>query len=88
LTHFLLSTYTTKQTKQRQYLEFPGWSSKESINTYISRVRDCLQDEQSKLALDKHLLQEAVEMLFQKFVGRYRPAIAAVVCQLEMTIKS
>ncbi|KAF9084082.1 hypothetical protein BGX27_003926, partial [Mortierella sp. AM989] len=61
-----------------EYLEFPGWSSKESINTYISRVRDCLQDEQSKLALDKHLSQEAVEMLFQKFVGRYRPAIAAV----------
>jgi hypothetical protein len=45
-----------------------------------------LHDEQSKLALDEYLSQEAVEMLFQKFVGRYRPAIAAV-CQLEMTTK-
>jgi len=43
---------------------------------------DCLQDEQSKLALDEHLSQEAVEMLFQNFVGRFRPAIAAMVCQL------
>ncbi|KAF9949957.1 hypothetical protein BGZ65_006950, partial [Modicella reniformis] len=65
-------------TFKHQYLEFPGWSSKESINTYISRVRDCLHDEQSKLALDEFLSQEAVEMLFQKFVGRYRPAINAI----------
>ncbi|KAG0329172.1 hypothetical protein BG000_000169 [Podila horticola] len=55
-----------------------SWTSKESINAYISRVRDCLQDEQSKLAMDEFLSQEAVEMLFQKFVGRYRPAIAAI----------
>ncbi|KAI8360926.1 hypothetical protein B0O80DRAFT_145835 [Mortierella sp. GBAus27b] len=61
-----------------EFLEFPGWISKESINTYISRVRDCLHDEQSKLALDEFLSQEAVEMLFQKFEGRFRPAIAAV----------
>ncbi|KAG0272298.1 hypothetical protein BGZ96_005390 [Linnemannia gamsii] len=61
-----------------EYLEFPGWTDKDSIETYISRVRDCLQDEQSKLALDGFLSQEAVEMLFQKFVGRYRPAIATI----------
>ncbi|KAI8355057.1 hypothetical protein B0O80DRAFT_52621 [Mortierella sp. GBAus27b] len=61
-----------------KYLEFPGWTSKESIIAYISRVRDCLHDEQSKLALDEYLSQEALEMLFQKFLGRYRPAIAAV----------
>ncbi|KAF9968233.1 hypothetical protein BGZ73_000206, partial [Actinomortierella ambigua] len=50
----------------------------ESINKYISRVRSCLEDDQSKLALDEHLSQEVVEMLFTKFVGRFRPAIAAV----------
>ncbi|KAG0026393.1 hypothetical protein BGZ81_006403 [Podila clonocystis] len=37
-----------------------------------------LQDEQSKLAMDEFLSQEAVEMLFQIFVGRYRPAIATI----------
>ncbi|KAG9319369.1 hypothetical protein KVV02_000942 [Mortierella alpina] len=60
------------------YLEFPGWTSKESINTYVSRVQECLQDEQSKQALNECLLQDAVDMLFDKFVGRYRPAIVAV----------
>ncbi|KAG9062119.1 hypothetical protein KI688_006845 [Linnemannia hyalina] len=35
------------------------------------------EDDQSKLALDEHLPQEAVDMLFNKFAGRFRPAIAA-----------
>ncbi|KAF9578497.1 hypothetical protein BGW38_005666, partial [Lunasporangiospora selenospora] len=61
-----------------EYLEFPGWAEKESIYTYISRVRNSLQNEQSKQAWDELLSQEAVDMLFQKFAGRYRPAIAAV----------
>jgi len=75
---FLLSTNTTKQTEQHQYLEFPGWTSKESINTYISRVRDCLHVEQSKMALDEFLSEEAVEMLFQKSVGRHCPAVNVI----------
>ncbi|KAF9536754.1 hypothetical protein EC957_009801 [Mortierella hygrophila] len=36
------------------------------------------EDEHSKQALNEYLSQEAVEMLFQKFEGRYRPAIAAI----------
>ncbi|KAG0060267.1 hypothetical protein BGZ89_012410 [Linnemannia elongata] len=50
----------------------------DSIKTYISRVRDCLQDDQSKQALGEFLSQEAVDMLHRKFVGRYRPAIACM----------
>ncbi|KAF9104706.1 hypothetical protein BGX30_009041, partial [Mortierella sp. GBA39] len=61
-----------------EYLEFPGWADKDSIKTYISRVRDCLQDDQSQLALDEHLPQMAVDTLFNKFAGRFRPAIAAI----------
>ncbi|KAF9916716.1 hypothetical protein FBU30_001179 [Linnemannia zychae] len=61
-----------------EYLEFPGWSDKDSVETYISRVRNCLPDDQSKQALDEFLSQEAVDMLVQKFVGRYRPAISAM----------
>ncbi|KAF9972814.1 hypothetical protein BGZ73_003998 [Actinomortierella ambigua] len=60
------------------YMEFPGWTSKESIKSYISRVQTCLSDEQSKLALLEHLPQDAIDMLFDKFVGRYRPAIACI----------
>ncbi|KAF9113508.1 hypothetical protein BGX30_006927, partial [Mortierella sp. GBA39] len=61
-----------------EYLEFPGWTNQESIKKYISRVRTCLQDDQSKRALDEHLPQGAVDMLLNKFSGRFRPAIAAI----------
>ncbi|KAG0315368.1 hypothetical protein BG000_005218, partial [Podila horticola] len=61
-----------------EYLEFPGWTNQESIKKYISRVRTCLQDDQSKRALDEHLPQGAVDMLLNKFSGRFRPAIAAM----------
>ena len=63
---------TTKTTTD---LEFPGWTDQDSIKTYISRVRDCLQDDQSKQALNEYLSQDALDMLYNKFVGRYRPAI-------------
>ncbi|KAF9974931.1 hypothetical protein BGZ75_000671 [Mortierella antarctica] len=61
-----------------EYLEFPGWTDQDSMKTYISRVRDCLQDEQSKQALNEYLSQDALDMLYDKFVGRYRPAIVAM----------
>ncbi|KAF9984705.1 hypothetical protein BGZ65_012828 [Modicella reniformis] len=61
-----------------EYLEFPGWACKDSIKSYISRVQMCLQDERSKLALDEQLPQDAVDMLFEKFAGRFRPAISAL----------
>ena len=66
-------------------MEFPGWTDHDSMVRYISRVRTCLEDDQSKLALDKHIPNEAIEMLFKKFKGRYRPAIAAIVSHLICT---
>jgi len=51
----------------------------------IARVRTCLEDDQSKLALDKHIPNEATEMLFKKFMGCYRSAIAAIVSPLIFT---
>ncbi|KAF9118991.1 hypothetical protein BGX30_004160 [Mortierella sp. GBA39] len=56
-----------------EHIEFPGWTDQDSITTYISRVRTCLQDDQSKLAVDEQIPKEAVEMLFKKFEGRLRP---------------
>ncbi|KAF9325121.1 hypothetical protein BG006_011376 [Podila minutissima] len=52
------------------WVQSSGSGLKDSSTTF--------EDDQSKLALDEHLPQDAVKMLFQKFVGRYRPAIAAV----------
>ncbi|KAF9960672.1 hypothetical protein BGZ70_008520, partial [Mortierella alpina] len=40
-------------------------------DVHISRVRDCLQDDQSKQALNEYLSQDALDMLYHKFVGRY-----------------
>ncbi|KAF9271297.1 hypothetical protein BGZ68_003861, partial [Mortierella alpina] len=73
-----ISTTNTTTAKTTTDLEFPGWTSKESINTYVSRVQECLQDQQSKQALNEYLSQDALDMLFDKFVGRYRPAIVAI----------
>ncbi|KAF9923555.1 hypothetical protein BGZ67_009766, partial [Mortierella alpina] len=60
------------------YLEFPGWTDQDSIKSYISRVRDCLKDEKSRQALNEYLSQDALAMLYDKFVGRYRPCIVAI----------
>ncbi|KAF9907382.1 hypothetical protein BX616_000423, partial [Lobosporangium transversale] len=60
------------------YMEFPGWKCKESIKSYISRAEKCLPDEKSRLALSEYLPQDAVDMLFEKFAGRFRPAITAI----------
>ncbi|KAF9428372.1 hypothetical protein BGZ94_002634 [Podila epigama] len=60
------------------YMEFPGWESKESIESYISQVRTCLPHKQSRQAFAQRLPQDAIDMLFVKFEGRYRPAIVAI----------
>ncbi|KAG0196176.1 hypothetical protein BGX33_001959, partial [Mortierella sp. NVP41] len=64
--------------KTFEYLEFPGWTDMDSIKTYVSRVRMCLQGDKSKQALSEHLPQSAIDLLFEKFAGRFRPAIVAV----------
>ncbi|KAG9060866.1 hypothetical protein KI688_007935 [Linnemannia hyalina] len=55
--------------------EFPGWIGLESIKAYVSRVRRCLLNDESRRVLGESLPQDALDMLFDKFVDRYRPAI-------------
>ena len=66
-------------------MEFPGWIDQGSINAYISRVRNCLLDDNSKQILNEHLPPEAIDLLFEKFAGRYRPAIVAIVSPFPST---
>ncbi|KAF8924627.1 hypothetical protein BGZ47_003799, partial [Haplosporangium gracile] len=61
-----------------EYMKFPGRTDLESIKAYVSRVRRCLLDDESRRVFDERLPQDALAMLFDKFVGRYRPAIVAV----------
>ncbi|KAF8923643.1 hypothetical protein BGZ47_004589, partial [Haplosporangium gracile] len=56
-------------------MEFSAWTDLESIKAYVSRVRKCLPDDESRRVFDERLPQETLKMLFDKFVGRYRPAI-------------
>ncbi|KAF9115319.1 hypothetical protein BGX30_006321 [Mortierella sp. GBA39] len=35
------------------YMEFPGWTNQDSIDTYIAGLRNFLQDEDAKRALDR-----------------------------------
>ncbi|KAG0268524.1 hypothetical protein BGZ96_006685, partial [Linnemannia gamsii] len=60
------------------YMEFPGFTDLQSIKAYMSRVRRCMLDDESRRVFDERIPQEALDMLFSKFVGRYRPAIVAV----------
>jgi hypothetical protein len=55
-------------------LEFPGWTDMDSMKTYVSQVRMCLQGDKSKQALNEHLPQSAINLLFEKFAGRFSPS--------------
>ncbi|KAF9096993.1 hypothetical protein BGX23_010036 [Mortierella sp. AD031] len=50
-----------------EYVEFLGWTDLESIKAYVSRAD-----------LNERLPQDALAMLFEKFMGRFRPAIVAI----------
>ncbi|KAF9149533.1 hypothetical protein BG015_008670 [Linnemannia schmuckeri] len=63
-----------------RYMEFAGWAYRESVKTYVSRMRSCLLDDESKRAFDERFPEDALDMLLEKFVGRLRPANVATVC--------
>jgi hypothetical protein len=59
-------------------MEFPGLTDEESIKAYIARVQMCLLEDDSRQILDERLPQEAIDMLFERFVGRFQPAAVAI----------
>ncbi|KAF9178381.1 hypothetical protein BGZ51_007824 [Haplosporangium sp. Z 767] len=61
-----------------QYIEFPGWTNQESIKAYISRIRSCLVDDDSRRTLDERLPQGSIDMMFERLRGRFRPIVAAI----------
>ncbi|KAG0276640.1 hypothetical protein BGZ97_010055, partial [Linnemannia gamsii] len=70
-----------------EYMEFPGYTNLESIKAYVSRVRRCLLDDESRRVFDERPPQEALDMLFDKFVGRYRPDILAIEKIVEQSLQ-
>lgn len=63
------------------YFEFPGWMGTDLIQSYIEHVKLLLPDEEyeeSKSIIDTLLPQEAVNMLYERLMGRFRPIVTAM----------
>ncbi|KAF9088056.1 hypothetical protein BGX27_002804 [Mortierella sp. AM989] len=60
------------------YIEFPGWTSIDSIQSYIGRLKDQLVGDESKRRVDSLIPPEAVAMLHRRMKGRFRPVVTAI----------
>ncbi|KAG0364827.1 hypothetical protein BGZ54_007115 [Gamsiella multidivaricata] len=58
--------------------DFPGWTDRNSIQSYIDRVKEHLLDSESKNMVDTLIPPEAVDMLHRRFTGRFRPIVTAI----------
>ncbi|KAF9432549.1 hypothetical protein BGZ76_010636, partial [Entomortierella beljakovae] len=65
-------------TSEFEYIDIPGWTDKSSITSYIVRLKDTLPDDSSKQALDQLLPQEAIDLLYERLKGRFRPIVIAM----------
>ncbi|KAG0247082.1 hypothetical protein BG011_002071, partial [Mortierella polycephala] len=60
------------------YFEFPGWTGRDSIQSYIERVMDQLPDKESKNMLGSLFPPAAIAMLHERLTGRFRPVVTAI----------
>ncbi|KAF8938717.1 hypothetical protein BGZ58_000323 [Dissophora ornata] len=60
------------------YIEFPGWTDRSSIQSFIDRVKHQLPDDESKKVLDALLPLAAVNILHERLRGRFRPIVTAI----------
>ena len=61
-----------------EYMEFPGWTGRESIEAYVAGLRCLLPTEDARQALDRLLPSEAIHAITERLVGRFRPAVTAI----------
>ncbi|KAK3837903.1 MAG: hypothetical protein JOS17DRAFT_813667 [Linnemannia elongata] len=61
-----------------EYMEFPGWTGRESIETYAAGLRCLLPTEGARQALDRLLPPEAIQAITERLVGRFHPAVTAI----------
>ncbi|KAF8923290.1 hypothetical protein BGZ47_004878, partial [Haplosporangium gracile] len=60
------------------YIEFPGWRDPDSVQAFINRMKEWLQDDVSKRMVDALIPPAAVVMLHKRLTGRFRPIVAAI----------
>ncbi|KAF9119536.1 hypothetical protein BGX30_003775 [Mortierella sp. GBA39] len=61
-----------------EYMEFPGWTGRESIEVYVAGLLCLLPTEVAKQAMDRLLRLEAIQAITDRLVGRFRPAVTAI----------
>ncbi|KAF9297268.1 hypothetical protein BGZ74_009949 [Mortierella antarctica] len=61
-----------------EYMEFPGWTGRESIEAYVAKLRWLLPSKGAEQALDRLLPTEAIQAITERFVGRFRPAVTTI----------
>jgi len=66
------------------YIEFPGWTGPDSVQAFINRRTDHLQDDDSKTVVDSLIPPAAVSMLHKRLAARFRP-ITTAVCLFSLT---
>ncbi|KAF9981364.1 hypothetical protein BGZ75_007369 [Mortierella antarctica] len=59
-------------------IEFPGWRDPDSIQSFIDRVKERLQDDDSRTMMDVLIPPAAVNMLHKRLTGRFRPITTAI----------
>lgn len=60
------------------YFEFPGCVGRDSIQSYVERVKNHLPDNKSKAIVDTLIPPAAVDMLHKRLTGRFRPVVTAM----------
>ncbi|KAF8924492.1 hypothetical protein BGZ47_003981, partial [Haplosporangium gracile] len=60
------------------YIEFPGWSDPDSVQAFVDRMKERLQDDGSKRMVDALIPPAAVSMLHKRLTGRFRPITTAI----------
>ncbi|KAF9115634.1 hypothetical protein BGX30_006203 [Mortierella sp. GBA39] len=61
-----------------EYMEFPGWTGRESIEAYVAGLRYLLPTEDAKQALGRLLPSEAIDEMMERLVGRFRPIVTVI----------
>ncbi|KAG0011229.1 hypothetical protein BGZ81_002335 [Podila clonocystis] len=60
------------------YIEFPGWTGPDSVQSHINRITEQLPDDESKRMMDALFPSAAVNMHHKRLTGRFRPIVTAI----------
>ncbi|KAG0267567.1 hypothetical protein DFQ27_008612 [Actinomortierella ambigua] len=77
-TPFIKSTKALTDKSKFEYIEFPGWTGRESIEAYVAGLQRLRPTKGARQALDRLLPAEAIQAITERLVGRLRPTVSCV----------